>query len=310
MAGSRILSLLPCATEIVCALGAGDRLVGRSHECDFPPHVDRLPVASKPRIDITGGARAIDAGVRAIIEQGLSVYQVDRDRIAELAPDIILTQTLCAVCAVSPDDLAAIVCETLPSRPGIISLEAASLDGLWADIGRVAVALDRVAAGDALVAGLKSRLAALAATPRADRPRIACLEWLDPLMGAGNWVPELVVAAGGEPVFGRAGVHTATITWDNLAAADPDVILVAACGWSIDRSLAEMARVVDRPLWQGLGAVRAGRVYVADGHHYFNRPGPRLVESAEILAEILHSGPADPRHRGSGWEPFSRRRVC
>ena len=307
MRADRVLSLLPAATEIVCGLGAIERLVGRSHECDFPPAVLRLPIASTPRIDITGRAGAIDAGVRAVLEQGLSVYQVDRDRIAALAPDFILTQTLCAVCAVSPDDLALIVCEALPSQPAVVSLDAASLDGLWADIGRVAAALGRVAQGEALVHSLKARLATLAATPWPGRPRIACLEWLDPLMGAGNWMPELVAAAGGAAVFGEAGVHTAPTSWEDLAAADPDVILIAACGWPIERSRAEMAAVVVRPLWQGLRAVRLGRVYVADGHHYFNRPGPRLVESAEILAEILHPGAVTARHRGTGWEPFRQR---
>lgn len=307
MSADRILSLLPCATEIVCALGAGDRLVGRSHECDHPPWVEALPVASAPRIDVSGAAGAIDAGVRAVLEEGLSVYAVDRDRIAALAPDLILTQTLCAVCAVSPDDLAAMACETLPSRPRIVSLEAASLAGLWADIGAVAAALGRAASGDALARDLRGRLAALAATPWPDRPRIACLEWLDPLMGAGNWVPELVAAAGGEAAIGRAGHHTEAITAGDLAAADPDVILVAACGWPIDRSRAELEGLARHGFWRGLRAVRAGRVYLADGHHYFNRPGPRLVESAEILAEVLHPGLVPARHRGTGWEPFHGR---
>ncbi len=298
----RIVSLLPSATEIVCAVGLRDALVGRSHECDFPPGVERLPALCEPKVHIHGASGAIDREVRKLVADGLSVYRVDAERLRALAPDVIVTQTQCEVCAVSEADVVAATCDWAGSGVRIISLAPARLDDVLADIERVAAALGVSERGSAVVATLRARLAALAARTRdLPRPTIACIEWLDPLMAAGNWVPELVALAGGRNLFGAAGEHSPCLEWDAVRAADPDVIVAMPCGFDIARARGEMASLERLPGWDALRAVRTGRVAVVDGHQYFNRPGPRLVESAEILAEILHPRVLDFGHRGEGW---------
>ena len=298
-----IVTLLASATEIVAALGLLDRLVARSHECDYPPAVRGLPVCTAPKIDVTGSSREIDRQVREVIELGLSVYRVDGEALRQLDPGLIVTQTQCEVCAVSERDLAAAVADWLDGSTQIVSLRPDSLADVWRDIERVAGAAGIANRGDALVARLTGRMAAIAskATALPDRPRVACVEWIDPLMAAGNWMPELVEMAGGINLFGEACRHSPWMTWDDLAAADPDVVVILPCGFDIPRAIAEMPALTDRPGWAGLTAVRSGRVHVADGNQYFNRPGPRLAESLEILAEILHPGAFDFGHRGTGW---------
>ncbi len=305
----RIVSLLPGATEIVCAVGLGDSLVGRSHECDFPPGVERLPALCAPKVDIHGASGDIDRDVRRLVADGLSVYRVDAERLRALAPDVIVTQTQCGVCAVSEADVAAATCDWTGSAVRILSLAPARLEDVLADIERVGAALGAAARGAAVVAALRERLAALAARtrdlPRPDSPPgVACIEWLDPLMAAGNWVPELVALAGGRSLFGAVGEHSPWLEWDAVRAADPDVIVAMPCGFDLARTRGGMAALERLPGWETLRAVRAGRVAVVDGHQYFNRPGPRLVESAEILAEILHPGAFDFGHRGKGWAAY------
>jgi iron complex transport system substrate-binding protein len=300
----RVVSLLPSTTEIACALGFREALVGRSHECDFPPGVETLPVCTEPRLDPQSPAAALDASVKRFVREGLSIYRVDPERLRALAPDVILTQDQCQVCAASLRDVEAAVCEWTGGRPRVVSLSPHLLADVWADLARVADALGAPERGVALRDALSARVAAIgersAALPT--RPCVACLEWIEPLMGAGHWMPELVALAGGQSLYGRAGEPSPWVRWEDVRAADPDVVLVAACGFDRARARRELRPLLAQPGFAALSAARAGRVYVLDGNAYFNRPGPRLVESLEILAEILHPEAFRFGHEGSGWE--------
>ena len=303
MAEHRIVSLIASATEIVAALGFEEQLVGRSHECDYPPSVGRLPACSTSKVDVDASSRAIDDQVRAIVSEGLSVYRVDPDLLNRLAPTVILTQTQCEVCAVSLKDVEQAVCDLVSSQPRIVSLEPMALDDIWIDIRTVADALGGPDRGNRLVAESTTRLDEIRrrTASRPVRPSIACIEWIDPLMHAGHWVPELVDVAGGTNLFGASGTHSGSLHVADLVAADPDVVAIMPCGFDIDRARREMSPLTSRPEWPQLAAVRNGRVFIADGNQYFNRPGPRVVESAEILAELLHPEAVDMGHRGTGW---------
>lgn len=299
----RIVSLLPSATEIVSALGFQDRLVGRSHECDFPLGVERLPVCTEPKLDPRGSSAEIHARVDALLRDALAVYRVHADLLRELAPTHVVTQTQCDVCAVSLDDVTAALAEWTGDRPALVALNPGCLEEVFADVQRVADALDASDRGRALTDDLRARMGAVAdrAATLPGRPRVACIEWLAPLMAAGNWVPELVEMAGGEDVLGVAGEHSGWITWDDLLAADPDVILIFPCGFDLARVEGELHLLTGAPEWRELRAVREGRVYPAEGNQYFNRPGPRLAETLEILAEILHPDAFDFGHAGTAW---------
>jgi iron complex transport system substrate-binding protein len=307
----RVVSLIASSTEIVHALGFGDALVGRSHECDYPPGVERVPVVTEPKIATDGSSYEIDQRIRALVQEALSVYRVDAARLQALAPDLIVTQTQCEVCAVSLKDVEAALEEWLGRRPQVVSLAPNALADVWDDIRRVAAALGAPERGEGLVADLRSRMAAVAerAAKTASRPTVACIEWIEPLMAAGNWMPELVAMAGGVNLFGEAGLHSPWMTWDELAVRDPDVIVVLPCGFDIPRTLSEMPGLTERAGWAELRAVRSSRVALADGVQYFNRPGPRLVESLEILAEILHPEAFDFGHQSGGWEYATGRNL-
>jgi len=309
MPNHRIVSLIPSGTEIVAALGFQEQLVGRSHECDYPASVAELPVCTASRVDAGGTSRQIEDEVRAKLVDAVALYDVHTDVLRQARPTLIVTQAQCEVCAVSLRDVEQAVCGLFESRPKIVSLEPMALADVWNDVRRVADALEAPDRGAALTERLLGRLAALrdrcAPLPK---PRVACLEWLDPLMAAGNWVPELVEIAGGENVLGEAGQHSPWIDWDALAAADPDVIVAIPCGFDLERVRGEMTALAAHSEWSTLRAVRAGRVLIADGSQFFNRPGPRLVESAEILAEILHPGAIEFGHRGAAWQPFAAER--
>jgi iron complex transport system substrate-binding protein len=300
----RIVSLIASATEIVCALGFEKHLVGRSHECDYPESVKRLPVCTAPKFDVEGTSYEIDQRVKAIVQESLSVYRVDGEMLRDLEPDVIVTQAQCEVCAVSLREVERTVCAWLRSCPKLVSLMPNALADVWADIERVAEALDARDAGTDLIARLQGRMAAIAEKARSlpTRPAVACIEWIDPLMAAGNWMPELVAMAGGINLFGEAGKHSPWMTWEQLCERDPDVILILPCGFDIARSRREMHLLTGRPEWPRLKAVRDGRVFLCDGNQYFNRPGPRLVKSLEILAELLHPEAFSFGHEGTGWE--------
>jgi iron complex transport system substrate-binding protein len=286
----RIVSLIASATEIVHALGQFEFLVGRSHECDFPEAVAGLPVCTRPAIPVSGDSRQIDHLVKDRLREAISVYEVFPDVLERLQPTHILTQTQCEVCAVSLKDVEAALAAGVSSHPQIVPLHPNALADVWDDIRRVARSLGIPERGEAAVEQLQARMCAISRRALADRrrPTVACIEWLEPLMAAGNWVPELVEMAGGVNLFGEAGQHSPWMSWEQLVAADPDVVIIMPCGWDPDRTRPEMHWLTDRPEWAQLRAVRNSRVHLTDGNQYFNRPGPRLVESLEILATILH----------------------
>lgn len=303
MTGPRIISLLPSATEIVAALGFADHLVGRSHECDFPPGVEKLPICSSTKVPVHGTSYEIDERVKEIVAEGLSVYRVDVDLLRQLQPDLILTQTQCAVCAVTPRDLEQALCTWIGAQPAMVSLEPNNLADVWNDIRRVGDVLKAPEKAEAHIDSLTKRLAAIRTNAAAtqSRPTVATIEWLGPLMAGGNWMPELIETAGGRSLFARAGENSLWLEWANLADADPEVILLVPCGFKIPQTIGDLDLLTQNPVWLSLRAGKEGQVYVIDGHHFFNRPGPRLVESAEIVAEILHPDRFAFGHRGTGW---------
>jgi iron complex transport system substrate-binding protein len=263
--------------------------------------VKRLPALSRPAFDFHGTSAEIDARVRERLHAGLPLYEVDEAQLAALAPDIIITQTHCEVCAVSPSDLAHGVAAKL-ERHQVVALATGTVDGILDGFARVAEVLGAAERGQALVAEIRARLAAVSALTRPlRRPRVACLEWIEPLFAMGNWGPEIVELAGGDCVFGAAGEHSTTTTFEALAAADPEIIVVAPCGFDLTRTLAELPALTDRPGWRDLAAVRAGLAFAADGNFYFNRSGPMLFDTPEILAEMLHPDQFPPRHEGTIW---------
>ncbi len=301
---NRVVSLLPSSTEIIHALGCGERIVGRSHECDYPAGITALPPCTAPKFDTNGTSREIDERVKAVLQDAVSVYSVDTALLDELAPDLVVTQSQCELCAVSLADVQAAVQKLVRSRPEVLSLEPNELKDVWRDIASVAKALGVSESGDELLSDLHERLDAIAGRAReiGRRPRVACIEWYDPLMAAGNWVPELVEIAGGEDVLGVRGEHSAWLEWEALEEAKPEAVVLMPCGFDIARSRRELAALTGRPEWMRLEAVQRGAVFVTDGNQFFNRPGPRLVESAEILAEILHPDAISFGHEGAGWE--------
>jgi iron complex transport system substrate-binding protein len=303
----RIVSLIASATEIVHVLGLGPDQVGRSHECDFPDEVRALPVCTTPSFPVAGSSAEIDRRVKERVVNALSVYEVFQEELERLQPTHIITQTQCRVCAVSLEDVERALAGSISSRPKLVALEPNALDDIWNDLRRVAEACGVASKGEEVVQALRERVLRIAdrAHHAARRPRVACIEWHEPLMAAGNWVPELVELAAGENLFGKAGLHSPWMSWDELVAADPDVIISMPCGFELERTHQEMYWLTDRPGWSGLLAVRSGQVYLADGNQYLNRPGPRIVESLQILAEILHPEVFEPKLEGSGWERWT-----
>lgn len=299
----RVVSLIASSTEIVCALDCGDRLVGRSHECDHPDWVRELSAVTAPKFATDVPSRAIDAGIRGLLELAASVYRVDVEALAALEPDLILTQTQCKVCAVSLEDVEAAARDLVPSRPRIVSLEPNALPDLMRDFMKVAHALGVPERGIQLVSRTRQRLEAIARRASGNgATRIACLEWIDPLMAAGNWTPELIAMAGGENLFGAAGEHAPALELEALIAADPDVIWVTPCGFDLARTRAELPALTGRPGWNDLRAVREGRIFLGDGNAFFNRPGPRVAEALEILVEAMRPEAFRFGHEGTGWE--------
>src|SRR5437667_2301750 len=295
----RIISLLASATEMVAALGCLDQMVGRSHECDYPPEVLALPVVSTVQIDINTSSAQIDAQVKQLAQEkrepedpalkALSIYAIDVDKLQELRPDVIFTQTQCEVCAVSERDVIQAIGKLTGLQPLVVSLTPYRLQDVWEDMLRVGQSLGKHDQAQALVEKYQQRLTDLATKTATfgTRPGVAVMEWLDPLMGAGNWTTELVAYAGGEDVFGEIGQHTHWLTWEELQAADPDVIVLSPCGYTLERAMQDVPLLQKHPIWANLQAVQKDRVYVIDGNQYLNRSGPRLVESAELLARVI-----------------------
>ena len=283
----RVLSLLPSATEIVAALGAGDQLVGITHECDYPAAVRSCERVTECAIDSLAAPAAIDAQVRAITGQGLPLYTLREAVITALRPDLILTQALCDVCAVMETDVRALATRLTP-EPRVISLSATSLDAVFADIGLVGAALQLGSEAEELVAGFRIRLQTIhdtLKTARAPRPRVAVIEWGDPIFAGGHWVPEMVHRAGGIDVLGTAGAHSNVVTLDTIIAADPEIVLVAPCGYGLDRAEVEAQRLFALPEWSFL---RTRHVWALDANALTSRPGPRLVNGIEAMARIFN----------------------
>ena len=287
----RVASLLPSATEIVCLLGGETNLVGRSHECDHPPSVADRPVLTASKVELSPSSLKIDRDVRALLTHALAVYDIDTERLREARPDWIVTQDLCDVCAVSYADVERACAELLPGTR-IVNLHPTRWSEVMGDILKVAEALAVPERGEREVARLEERKAAIEERSAAldTRPKTLTIEWIDPVMVGGTWMPELVAAAGGEALVTRRGDHAPTLTKPELAALDPapEVVLIKPCGFGLERSRSEFD--ILQALFQGLDwpALRDGRVFVADGNAFFNRPGPRLLESIEILAACLH----------------------
>lgn len=285
----RIVSLLPSATEIICALGLEDHLVGVTHECDFPAFVRGLPKVTRTLIPTEASSAEIDRLVRERLRTDRALYTLDLPALEALLPDLIVTQALCDVCAVAEDEVR-VAAGMLPGGPQVVNLEPQTLAQVFDAIRHVAKATgaDRVA--EEVVGGLTACVDAVVSRTAAlqHRPRVALLEWLDPPFCCGHWSPELVRLAGGIEGLGREGRPSRTLGWEEVRTWQPEVVVIACCGFSLERSLPDLPLVQAVPTWQDLPAVRSGRVYVTDGSHYFSRPGPRLVDSLEILAHALH----------------------
>jgi iron complex transport system substrate-binding protein len=289
---------------MVCALGAEDRLVGRSHECDHPASVRSLPVCTAPKIDVQAESGEIDRQVKNLVREAASIYQIEIKKLKELQPDIILTQAQCEVCAVSLEEVEQSVGAWMDAKPEIISLSPKRLADIWEDMRRLIDVLDLGEPSREVLRGLKNRVVTIIEKTCVLKhpPGVACIEWIEPLMGAGNWVPEMVELAGGKNLLGEAGKHSGWLDPNALTDHDPEIIVVMPCGFDLKRTRAEMPALTQKPGWKKLRAVRKGNVFLTDGNQYFNRPGPRIVESLEILAEILHPKKFNFGHQGKAWE--------
>lgn len=291
----RIVSLLPSTTEICFALGLGDQLVAVTHECDYPPAAQKRPQITRNVLppDIDDGAE-IDRLIRERVLRGESIYELDVELLERLEPDLILTQELCAVCAVSYEDVQAIA-QRLPNPPRVVSIEPRTVEEVLDSILTVGSLTRRTVTAKAVVAALRSRIAYIGGrvdSGQAPR-RVVCLEWLDPPMVGGHWVPEMVALAGGQDVLGRAGQPSFAVTWEQICDAQPEVLVLMSCGYNLDGTIAEAERVsrtagVLPAFLDEIPAVHDGQVYAVDGSGYFNRPGPRIVGGIEILTGILH----------------------
>ena len=303
----RIISLIPSGTEILAALGLSDAIVGRAHECDYPPEIQDRPICTQARLNTNAPSSEIHDKVNDLLQSALSIYQIKTDVLEKLQPTHIVTQDQCDVCAVSLTEVEKAVASLTHSFPQIISLQPNVFQDVWADIERVAHALgvDSQRLLENLAARVKiveQKTQGLSQTE--NLPTVACIEWTDPLMVAANWIPELVSLAGGKPLFGIAGKPSATFKWEELVTANPDVIIFMPCGFDLDRTRQDAQLLTHRPEWEQLHANQSGRVYITDGNAYFNRPGLRLVESLEILAEIQHPEIFQYGYKGKAWEPL------
>lgn len=286
----RICSLIPGATEVIAALGLADHLVGVSHECDFPASVRHIPVMIEPLVGKDGGAGGdIDRQVKELVASGQRLYRLNEDAFCRASPDLILTQDLCHVCSITPDQLTRTI-ESLQPRPEVLALSPTTLEEMLQDIERIAKAVGTLDKGRALADDLRHRLDQVRATTRETcaRPRIVCLEWLNPLYVAGHWVPEMIDLAGGQDVLGLKDAPSYQTTWDDVTAARPDMVIVMPCGYSVDRTINEMRQTeAAQDTWQQV-CESWPNTYVVDAGSYFSRPGPRLVDGVELLAALLH----------------------
>ncbi len=301
----KIVSLIPSGTEILAALGLVSQIVGRSHECDYPPEIQDRPICTQARLDSNAPSHEIHDKVNNLLQSALSIYQIKTDVLQKLQPTHIITQDQCTVCAVTLAEVEQAVASLTNSSPQIISLQPNVLQDVWTDIERVAHAFGIDSRNllenlEARVKIVEQKTKGLSQTEKL--PTVACIEWTDPLMLAANWIPELVSLAGGKPLLGVAGQPSASLKLETLLQFNPDVIIFMPCGFDLNRTRQEAQLVTHLPEWQQLQASQHNRVYITDGNSYFNRPGPRLVESIEILAEILHPEIFQYGYKGKAWE--------
>ena len=292
----RICSLLPSATEVIALLGLSDELVGISHECDYPPSVSHLPVMVEPMIPPHGlASHDIDRQVRQLVASGQRLYRLKDHLLRQAQPDLIVSQDLCHVCAVTPDQLHEALC-SMPRQPTLLTLNPTTVHEVIADVIRIGNAANRSAEGHHLAAQLHDRLEAVRTRAQriAHRPRVACIEWLSPLYVAGHWVPEMVQLAGGQDVLAQPGDPSHVVTWDDVLAAAPDVLIVMPCGFSVERTQTELFQIMQQPGQWPPSSELAERTFLVDASSYFSRPGPRLIDGIELLAAILH--PSDHDH--------------
>ena len=299
----RIVSLLPSCTEIICRLGYRKNLVGISHECDYPNSISGLPVLTKARLSPEGTSIEINQSVTALLQRGLSVYDVDASLLKSLSPDIIVTQTQCEACAVSLDQVKDIVSNWTLNQTEIISLEPNTLNEVWLDFAIIAKTLDAPESYSILKSEINERFKLLKDKLHGtkQKPTVLCIEWIEPIMVAANWVPELVSLAGGKNVLSVSGSDSNFCSWDEIKQTNPDIIIMMPCGFGIKSTLEDIDYLQNRKGWQELKAVKKNKVFVVDGNQYFNRPGPRLLDSAEILAEIIHPDYFERKYSEDSW---------
>ncbi len=308
----RIVSLLPASTEILYAIGAGDSVVGVTHECDFPADAARKPKLIRPRVDPLAPPAELDRQVRELVERGESIYAVDAELLNNLAPDLIVTQDLCHVCAASPEDLASALSRLPRERtPDVLTFTPRNLADVWAGIREIGEAVGCVSQAQALVSELEQSVAAIesAMAGVAKRPRVLCMEWFDPPYCGGHWVPEMVRIAGGIDLFGHEGEPSFPITWEQILESEPEVVVLMSCGYDLTRN-AEVWKSARQPAgWNTVPAVQAGRVYAVDANAYFSRCGPRLAEGVALLAKLFHPERAIPV-RGVEGERWRQVAIC
>ena len=303
----KIVTLIPSATEIVAFLGMKESIVGRSHECDYPKDLDKIKKLTSPKINVDGTSREIHNQITEILENSLSVYKVDVNELKKLNPDVVITQAHCEVCAVSFSEVEEIVTKHLNKKTKIISLQPNTLEDVFDDIKRVASGLniDETTIKN-LIKPLEGRVENIQIKSLKQKKKtIACIEWIDPLMAAGNWIPEMVKISGGEDIFGKSGKDSHWIKFDEIQKHNPEIIIFLPCGYNIEKTKQEVKNLFSQQSkWNGLNAFLKKEIYIVDGNQFFNRPGPRLVESLEIFAEIIHPELFNFNHNQSGWINF------
>ena len=303
----KIVTLIPSATEIVAFLGMKDSIVGRSHECDYPKDLKNITKLTSPKINIEGSSSEIHQQINKILENSLSVYKVDIEELKKLEPDVVITQAHCEVCAVSLSEVEEIVTNHLNEKTKIISLQPNTLKEIFDDFYRVSRGLNLEKLNtENLIKPLKNKLENIEILgARQKRYKVACIEWIDPLMAAGNWIPEMVKISGGEDIFGKKGKDSHWIKFDEIKKKDPDIIIFLPCGYDINKTNNEVKKLFDKEAkWKNLKAYNNNKIFIVDGNQFFNRPGPRLVESLEIFAEIIHPYLFDFNHKQVGWINF------
>ena len=290
MSDSRIVSFLPAATEMAFALGLGNHLIGVSHECDFPVAAKRKPVVVRPALPLeTMSLREIDVAVAERIGSGQSLYQVDEKLLRELKPDVILTQNLCQVCAPSGNELT-VALKLLELKPEIVWMSPHSIEEIFGNIRELGQAIGRSDEAEVIIDSARARLQRVAGLTRnaTRRPRVFCLEWIDPYYCCGHWVPEMIEIAGGKDALGRKGVDSVRTAWSDIAAWAPEILIISPCGFGVEKAAEQAKCLLQQPGWRGLPAVRSGQVFAVDANAYFARPGPRVVDGVELLAYLFH----------------------